>query len=517
VDLVVSPDPTVILFAHKTSTYVIEEVKTVPNAWGPFTTPATRYLYWDLNLLTGALTRGMTLLPAVYASTAPANPALDQHWFDTNENIFRVWTNQGWADRLRVFAGQVTSAAIVRPVAIGSQAGLVGNYEGGHLVLDSFGKPLRQANGCFVNTVTQLSVVNLGTVSTRLEGTIGSVMAAEEIPKFSCVQLRQGQRAVLARSTDHNTRVNGIVQEDMYEGDISNLISSGVLTNSFFTFPSSSVGHPVFCGQTGQITLTPPDQGVLQIVGFVYDVNAIFVNIHQVVVLDDPEDVIQPPPPPPITFPIANFTATPTTGAAPLTVAFTNTATGATALEWDFVNDGFSDSTATNPSFTYAAPGTYTVRQRAFNSFGQDDEIKIGYITVTAANQNPLHTNLGLSFVAPIQIQGGTTFSVQVKVSNDGLANATNVLRKLVLRANNNSQVTIVAPPPGVVVTYTGGKTKITLPLVNINSGAFDVVTLQVAVQSNVNQLQIDGVASSPETDATASDNQASLTIEVRP
>jgi trimeric autotransporter adhesin len=56
----------------------------------------------------------------------------------------------------------------------------------------------------------------------------------------------------------------------------------------------------------------------------------------------------------------ANFTATPTTGAAPLAVTFTDTSTGdPTAWSWNF-GDG-TTSTQRNPSKTYANPGSYTV------------------------------------------------------------------------------------------------------------------------------------------------------------
>jgi PKD repeat protein len=56
----------------------------------------------------------------------------------------------------------------------------------------------------------------------------------------------------------------------------------------------------------------------------------------------------------------ANFTGTPTSGAAPLAVAFTDTSTGEpTAWSWSF-GDG-TTSTQRNPNKTYAVPGTYTV------------------------------------------------------------------------------------------------------------------------------------------------------------
>ena len=85
--------------------------------------------------------------------------------------------------------------------------------------------------------------------------------------------------------------------------------------------------------------------------------------------------------------PTTAFTSNKQTGTVPLTVTFTDQSSGTAPLTyaWDFTNDGVNDSTARNPSFTYATAGTYTVRYTATNAAGSDVEIKTGYITV-----NPL-------------------------------------------------------------------------------------------------------------------------------
>jgi PKD repeat protein len=89
--------------------------------------------------------------------------------------------------------------------------------------------------------------------------------------------------------------------------------------------------------------------------------------------------VVGAPPP----APVADFSATPTSGAAPLTVSFTDASTNApTGWAWDFQNDGTIDATAQNPSFTYPAAGTYTVRLTATNLGGSDPETKTGMIVV---------------------------------------------------------------------------------------------------------------------------------------
>lgn len=84
--------------------------------------------------------------------------------------------------------------------------------------------------------------------------------------------------------------------------------------------------------------------------------------------------------------PVANFSATPRTGTAPLAVQFTDLSSGSgiASWAWDFENDGTVDSTAQNPLFTYPAAGTYAVSLTVTNPGGSHREIKTGYVTVTA-------------------------------------------------------------------------------------------------------------------------------------
>ncbi|MFD0591962.1 PKD domain-containing protein [Catellatospora coxensis] len=63
--------------------------------------------------------------------------------------------------------------------------------------------------------------------------------------------------------------------------------------------------------------------------------------------------------------PIAQAAANPSTGAAPLTVQFSSAGSNdpdgdAITYAWDFTSNGSTDSTAANPTFTYAANGEYT-------------------------------------------------------------------------------------------------------------------------------------------------------------
>jgi PKD repeat protein len=92
-------------------------------------------------------------------------------------------------------------------------------------------------------------------------------------------------------------------------------------------------------------------------------------------------DYITVVPPPPA----ADFSAAPTSGPAPLEVAFTGLSSNEpTSWSWDF-GDG-DTSTTQNPSHAYLTPGCYTVSLTAANAGGADTDTKTGYIVVTFAD-----------------------------------------------------------------------------------------------------------------------------------
>ncbi|AKB36566.1 cell surface protein [Methanosarcina siciliae C2J] len=83
--------------------------------------------------------------------------------------------------------------------------------------------------------------------------------------------------------------------------------------------------------------------------------------------------------------PVAAFTASPTSGDAPLTVNFTDESTGSpTSWFWDF-GDG-ANASEQNPSHTYSAAGNYTVNLTVENAAGSDFESKSSYIEVSDAS-----------------------------------------------------------------------------------------------------------------------------------
>ncbi|WP_321423207.1 NosD domain-containing protein [uncultured Methanobacterium sp.] len=102
--------------------------------------------------------------------------------------------------------------------------------------------------------------------------------------------------------------------------------------------------------------------------------------------------------------PVANFTATPTSGVEPVDVQFTdNSSNNPTSWAWDF-GDG-ATSTEKNPNHTYTTPGTYTVTLTATNSAGNNTLTQTNLITVNWAAPTASFTSNATSGFAPLDVQ----------------------------------------------------------------------------------------------------------------
>ncbi|MDO9540077.1 MAG: PKD domain-containing protein [Methanocalculus sp.] len=112
-----------------------------------------------------------------------------------------------------------------------------------------------------------------------------------------------------------------------------------------------------------------------------------------------------PGPGPSGTPPVANFTGTPRTGDAPLTVRFTDTSIGGPNWwRWDF-GDGLLSSEM-SPVHLYSSPGTYTVTLIVKNDHSSDSKMAVGFIVVTGDEPAPV-TETPQPTVSPVTAGGG--------------------------------------------------------------------------------------------------------------
>ena len=128
--------------------------------------------------------------------------------------------------------------------------------------------------------------------------------------------------------------------------------------------------------------------------------------------------------------PVASFSATPTSGTAPLTVQFTDSSSGSpTAWSWDF-GDGSPAETNRNPSHVYSSAGTFSVSLTATNSAGSSTVTKTGLITVTDSQPSAQVTagdftsnysstaTTAVTLQRPSGLETGDTLVAQITVNN---------------------------------------------------------------------------------------------------
>jgi PKD repeat protein len=129
--------------------------------------------------------------------------------------------------------------------------------------------------------------------------------------------------------------------------------------------------------------------------------------------------------------PLAQFTVSPESGSAPLTVQFSDCSTGSpVSWAWDFTSDGTTDSTAASPSFVYTTAGTYTVTLTITDSAGvtaqNSTEIQISRIEPAAGFRADIKTGtmpLDVKFTDTSTGTGIDTWSWDF--DNDGVVDST--------------------------------------------------------------------------------------------
>ncbi|MGC4759211.1 ThuA domain-containing protein [Micromonospora trifolii] len=159
--------------------------------------------------------------------------------------------------------------------------------------------------------------------------------------------------------------------------------------------------------------------------------------------------------------PIAKASATPTSGTAPLTVAFSSAGTldpdgDPFTYAWDFDNNGTTDSTAANPSFTYTTNGTRSPTLTVRDTTGKTATASV---VVTVGNSAPVVTvNTPLNGQT-FNFGDAVPFSVTVTDAQDGPINCARVTVNYVLGHDSHGhQLGSVQGCTGVIQTSADGE-----------------------------------------------------------
>ena len=160
--------------------------------------------------------------------------------------------------------------------------------------------------------------------------------------------------------------------------------------------------------------------------------------------------------------PVAEFSAEPGSGEAPLEVRFTNSTTGqANIFSWDFQNDGDIDSNDTNPTYRFEEPGTYTVVLTASGPGGSTTK----QVTISVTNR-VVPPQAGFTFEpelgeAPLRVQftntsSGTDLQFVWDFNGDGQPDSTEANPQHEYTSAGNYTVTLIVNSPSGNSSATG-------------------------------------------------------------
>ena len=189
--------------------------------------------------------------------------------------------------------------------------------------------------------------------------------------------------------------------------------------------------------------------------------------------------------------PVAGFSATPTNGVAPLTVAFTDASTGTiTNWFWNFGDGTTNTYTTTNATHIYTNAGVYTVTETVTGPGGSNGLAISNLITVLT----PFQGWQVLYF--------GSTNAVQAQPTADADGTGQNNLFKYVAGLNPTNPASVfvfnaaslVGPPAGASLVFSpivSGRTYTPLFSTNLLNGPWAALTTGAVAVTNGSQVTI--------------------------
>ena len=262
---------------HGEKTYLIVEQLPVNQAWGPFPAGKTSWLYWDINMATGAVTRGMTNVEPRYGLTLPLTAEVDQHFYDLTAKVMKVFNGTAWVEKLRVFAAYVIYPGYtLHMYDFNSQVGLTGQYQGGYILYGLNGKAIKEDDGSFVNTGSNYMVkggVYNFPLSFDYEPTYA--IAAESIQGLAFVAFNEPSVVSLANH-ESGKWAAALAMTPAVLGQNLELKFYGVVRSDQFAFADEDINKPLWLDSNGTYTFQRPIGTLAQLLGIVIDTNAIF-------------------------------------------------------------------------------------------------------------------------------------------------------------------------------------------------------------------------------------------------
>jgi hypothetical protein len=290
IDINVTPAPLIATIAHGSSDYLLKFDASVHAAWGPIVPGFDSYLYLELNVITGALTYGITTHEPVISMVEPTAPFAGQMWFDLNPGVTvfkaRNADNTKWIPSPRLVVAVVLNGNVnqIQMYTVGTSGALNVPGRPGYLMLDSQLRPLRTSSGELLTQDTGVRLKTTVGTSGVLSSPVNSyvpVRANEPIPAMSLVYLSGSDSVSLASSNPAQVIPKnpvGIIENSLALNETGVITQTGEVMYDQWDW-SADIGKPLYCGFNGELTTVRPQSVHAFRVGYVKSAKTILFTV----------------------------------------------------------------------------------------------------------------------------------------------------------------------------------------------------------------------------------------------
>lgn len=322
IDLNANKTPLQLNFSHGNSNYYVSINNSIPNAW---TFKGDTWFYWDIDLLTGQLSRGTTKNYLGYGENFPTSKIEDSHFFNTLTHKMYVFNSGRWIEKIRLFSGNIQNGVLYTET-IGSQINEQVTVRAGSIVFDFKNRPIPrfQEDGSFefITTETFNNFQHTNLSNMKFSGVQLRGISSVEDSKFLCVNWGGDSTLKLADYRDEFPAF-ALLSENAKTGELISIITHGFVTNKSWRWldPENTL---VFLSENGEITTHVPQTHSIQNVGYIVNPFTIFFKFGKQIFINPIEVPPSPTPTPSITpsnsrtpNPTSTSTQTPTPSVTP--------------------------------------------------------------------------------------------------------------------------------------------------------------------------------------------------------
>jgi len=267
IDLIADNGPTEVTFAHRNTNYLHIENATITAAWSGFTSGNIYWLYWDIDLQTGARNFGSTEVTPEFGPTEPTSPVTDLHWYDTTNNIMFVYQSGSFSEVVRVFAAKYEydgsnlfsmAAGLPNLPFAGSQVGLINSQNAsGRIIFDDNGVIITRESGELFTTEDQFFATGSQVNAVRLESSVHHATTTIQVAAFDIVKYTAPGKVTPAGYDDIGNSVLAVVLEDAAFDEVTTTMIQGVIANPLWNW--QTVGAELWVIANGLLTETDPN------------------------------------------------------------------------------------------------------------------------------------------------------------------------------------------------------------------------------------------------------------------